>query len=235
MRRTLLILLTCLAPPVAAAEDDLAVREAIAAQFRLVDAADVVPSPVPGLYQVFMGPQVYYVSADGEHVIFGDMFEMASNANLTDPARNLARLRALEAMGEERMIVFQAEDERYEITVFTDITCGYCRRLHREIDSYLERGITVRYAFYPRAGQGSQAWLDAERVWCADDPQLALTLAKRDEPFDGDRCAGNPITEHYGLGRMIGFSGTPAIITHRGELVPGYLPADRLLAHMTRD
>jgi len=229
MRITLLISALLLSFAAAATDDDLAARQLVADQFDGLSAEEVTPSPVPGMYQVFVGPQVYYVSADGQYLFYGDLFQLSDNNNLTEAARSGARLEALETFGEDRMIIFQAPNQRHTITVFTDISCTYCRKLHREIQTYLHAGITVRYLAYPRSGPNTDDWREMEQVWCAADPQAALTAAKQDQPFDGTTCLDDTVAASYRLGRMIGFSGTPAIITDTGYLVPGYLPVAQLL------
>jgi thiol:disulfide interchange protein DsbC len=228
MRNLLLPLILTLSPA-ASADDDAAARERVAARFDSISASDVEPSPVDGLYQVFLGPQVYYVSADGEFLIHGDLFQLEDNENLTESARDAARISAIDAFGEDRMIVFRSPMERHVITVFTDVSCTYCRKLHREIDTYLQAGISVRYMPYPRSGPNTAVWREMERVWCADDRGAAMTAAKRDEDFEGEICMDDTVFASYRLGRMVGFSGTPAIISDSGTLIPGYLPVERML------
>jgi thiol:disulfide interchange protein DsbC len=228
MRRTLLALLL-LIPATVIADDDAAARERIAARFDSLSPEDVVASPVAGLYQVFLGAQVYYVSADGQFLLYGDLFQLDGNVNLTDSVRDDGRLRALEQFGEARMIVFRAPEQRHVITVFTDVTCTYCRKLHRELDTYLDAGITVRYLPYPRSGPNTDTWWEMVRVWCSPDRHAALTAAKQEEAVPGEICADNPVAASYRLGRTMGFSGTPAIITDAGTLISGYVPVERLL------
>jgi thiol:disulfide interchange protein DsbC len=230
--RYLLLTLIVVFAPAAWSDDDSDARERVAARFDSLSAQDVSPSPVEGLYQIFLGPQVYYVSADGEFLFHGDLFQLEDNVNLTEDARDLARLSAINAFGEQRMIVFRAPEERHVITVFTDVTCTYCRKLHREIDTYLDAGITVRYLPYPRSGPNTSSWREMERVWCSDDRAAALTASKLDQPVVGEICMDDVVFASYRLGQMIRFSGTPAIVTDSGSLIPGYLPVERLLPQL---
>ena len=62
--------------------------------------------------------------------------------------------------------------------MFTDIDCGFCRKLHSEMARYNEEGIRIRYLFYPRAGIGSESYKKAVSVWCADDRKAAMDKAK---------------------------------------------------------
>ena len=128
------------------------------------------------------------------------------------------------------MIVFAPEGKpSYTITVFTDIDCGYCRKLHGEMAGYNAEGIKVQYLFYPRAGEGSPSFAKAVSVWCADDRRTALTDAKAGKSIPDKTCP-NPVKEHLELGEKMGVSGTPAIVLENGEMVPGYIPPKRLAA-----
>ena len=144
-----------------------------------------------------------------------------------------ARLSTIDAVGSGNMIVFEPEEATHTITVFTDIDCGYCRKLHRQIESYNELGIRVRYMFFPRSGPETSSWFKAEQVWCADDRNTALTLAKSGAVLESEEgCGETPVAQHYELGRSIGISGTPAIIVDTGELIPGYVSPNELLKYL---
>jgi thiol:disulfide interchange protein DsbC len=137
------------------------------------------------------------------------------------------RKAALDKIGEQDMIVFKAPNSKYTVSVFTDIDCGYCRKLHSEIDQYLAQGITVRYLFFPRAGKGSESYNKAVAVWCAADKNKALTAAKKGDAFDIKSC-DNPVDKHMQLGEDFGMTGTPMIVTAKGNILPGYVPAAQL-------
>jgi thiol:disulfide interchange protein DsbC len=126
-------------------------------------------------------------------------------------------------------VIFAPDKPKHTVTVFTDIDCGYCRKLHREIDGYLKAGIRVRYLFFPRAGLGSESFNEAVSVWCAADRQQAMTDAKAGKPIEAKTCE-NPVIDHMQLGESLQISGTPAIVLESGDLVPGYVPAERLAA-----
>lgn len=218
----------------ACAEDgaENAVRARIAERFPGVTIDDVVPSPIPGLYEVMVGPMVIYSSADGRYVIKGDIYDLETDRNLTESRLALARAKALEALDDEDLIVFGDRNAKYDITVFTDVGCTYCRRMHSQIEEYNALGIRIRYAAFPRNGLASREWRIMVDVWCAPDRQQALTLAKLDKPFETKSCQEDHVTEQWQLGRMLGVSGTPAIFTSAGAMVPGYLPPQQLLKQL---
>ena len=131
---------------------------------------------------------------------------------------------------DESTIVFSPEEVKYSVSIFTDVDCTYCRRLHSQIEEYMEQGIEVRYFLYPRNGPASRAWNTMEDVWCATDRQNALTMAKLDREFPTNKCDASMVQDHYVLGRDVGLTGTPAIVLSDGQLISGYLPPAQLAA-----
>ncbi len=196
-----------------------------------VSVEDVRPSPVPGLYEVVSGMDVGYVSTDGRFYIDGDLFDIATRANLTESRRQSSRASLIKGVRDDQAIVFSPKGYKYTVNVFTDIDCGYCRTMHAEVAELNRLGVRVRYLLYPRGGPGSESWAKAEAVWCSADRGDALTRAKRGEPVKAGKCA-TPVARQYELGRELGIRGTPGIITERGDYIPGYLPAPRLVERL---
>jgi thiol:disulfide interchange protein DsbC len=205
-----------------------AIKTAFETTFPELEVTDVLPTPVEGLQMIAVGAEIFYVSADGEYLIAGDMYAMDTRKNLTDVVRNKERYKLLETLTDDNTILFAAEDAEYTVTVFTDIDCGYCRKLHREMATYNDAGISIRYAFFPRSGPDTESWAKAEAVWCADSRQEALTASKGGEPIEGEAC-DTPVAEHYELVNLLGLRGTPALFTDAGEFISGYVSADELL------
>ncbi|CAK0763659.1 thiol:disulfide interchange protein DsbC [Gammaproteobacteria bacterium] len=189
----------------------------------------ITPSPIQGIYEVVMGPTLAYFSADGHYMLVGDLVDTKTYKNLSATHRNEARLKAINAIGEENMFIFAPEKPaKHTITVFTDIDCGYCRKLHKEIKSYNDSGIKVRYLLFPRAGKDSKSYEKAVDAWCAKDRNDALTRAKNGEELERKDCP-NPIQQHMALGELVGVTGTPTMVTDSGEVLPGYVPVAPLL------
>lgn len=188
----------------------------------------VEPAPIPGWYEVQFGGQFLYLSADGRYVLQGDLMDLATATNLTEQKRDGQRQQIIAELGEDKMIIFDPPGEvKHTISVFTDIDCGYCRKMHSEMDSYLDQGFRVRYLAFPRAGVNSESYDKAVWAWCADDPQEAITRAKLGKSIPPKTC-DNPVTEEYNLGIQLGVRGTPSIVTESGQMIPGYVPAARL-------
>ena len=227
---TLLSLAIFVAPAFADLET---ARKNIVKQFPEVIAKNITASPVSGLYQVSMPPRFFYASVDARYIVDGSLIDMTTKQNVSQGARNKSVADAINAMGEESMIVFGKDTLKHTITVFTDIDCGYCRKLHNEVKKYNKLGIRVRYLAYPRAGEGSAAFKKAEAVWCAKDRTAAMTQAKNGAVVESKQCK-NPVSDQYGLGNQIGIRGTPAIVLEDGTVVPGYIPASRLSAALNQ-
>ncbi|HMK86562.1 MAG TPA: DsbC family protein [Steroidobacteraceae bacterium] len=191
---------------------------------------DLKPSPIPGLYQFTQGAEVSYLTADGKYFIDGNLYDMATRENLTEEVRSRARLVMINAVPESQMVIFSPKNPLYTITVFTDLDCQYCRKLHSEIAEINKLGIRVRYMFYPRTGPNTESWRKAEVVWCSADRNEALTRAKAGAQLDMNKtCGPTPVAREYALGESIGVRGTPAIVTENGQFINGYMPPKELL------
>lgn len=219
--------LLALTLPVANADEN-AIRQAFAKSMPEVKIDSVKASEVSGLYEVMVGSTLLYASEDGKYLLQGRLIDIQTRTDLTEQKLAKTRLSALEKIGQNKMIVFKPKIKKYTVSIFTDIDCGYCRKLHSEIDQYLAEGITIQYLFFPRAGKGSESYDKAVSVWCADDRNTALTAAKKDQKIAPKTCA-NPVDEHMQLGEDFGVKGTPMIVTEKGNIYPGYLPAKQLV------
>ena len=221
-----------------AAEDDAElskVRQRVGEMFDMINPEDVKTGPVDGWYMIQKGSIVAYVSADGRYLLQGDIIDLDSQVKLTETSRNEARQELMATLPDDQTIVFSPEEVKYTVSVFTDVECTYCRRLHSQIDEYLAHGIEVRYLLYPRSGPASRSWNTSEEVWCAADRANALTMAKLDRDFDSAACDASAIEEHYEMGRDVGLNGTPAIVLSDGTMIGGYLPPDQLKATLEQN
>jgi thiol:disulfide interchange protein DsbC len=219
----------------AASDDDkalAAVRAKIDAMFDEIGPEDVNVSPVDGWYTVHKGSIVAYVSEDGRYLLQGDMIDLDNQVNLSELARNEGRRDVMSSVTDDQAIMFSPAEVKYSITVFTDVDCTYCRKLHSQIDEYMAEGIEIRYMLYPRGGPASGSWKTSEEIWCARDRNKALTAAKQDRDFETNKCDASTITKHYMLGQKVGLTGTPAIVFEDGTLLSGYLPPAALASRL---
>ncbi len=208
------------------------VRQRVAEMFDLIDQDDINISPVDGWYTIHKGSIVAYISSDGRYLLQGDLIDLDTQINMSEAVRNDARRELMASVKDEDVILFSPADVKYSVSIFTDVECTYCRRLHSQIDEYLAHGIEVRYLMYPRNGPTSRAWSTAEEVWCSGDRNSALTAAKLDRKFASTDCDASIVQKHYDMGHDVGLSGTPAIVFDDGTLISGYLPPDQLKARL---
>jgi thiol:disulfide interchange protein DsbC len=215
------------APAAAAADPRVALLKLLPAGSKL---EDLRPSPIAGIYEFTQGAEISYLTADGKYFIDGNLYDMKSRDNLTETLRTHARVALINSVPETEMLIFSPPNPKYTITVFTDVDCAYCRKLHSEMAELNRMGIRVRYMFFPRTGPGTESWKKAEVVWCSPNRNEALTRAKAGATLDMNKvCAPTPVKREYELGENIGVRGTPAIITESGDYISGYMDPRELL------
>ncbi len=216
--------------PVARAGGDAAIRTALGKVAPGVNISGIKPSPLAGMMEVMVDGRVLYVSSDGKYLLQGALIDLGSRTNLTEASEAVARQAVLAAVPDTQKISFAPANPKYRVTVFTDIDCSFCRKMHSQISEYNRLGIAVDYLFFPRAGIGSESFQKAVNVWCAPDRKVALTMAKAGTNLPKKSCK-NFVSADYNLGNKVGVSGTPAIYAGNGVTVGGYLsPADLLKA-----
>ncbi|QFU21474.1 bifunctional protein-disulfide isomerase/oxidoreductase DsbC [Shewanella eurypsychrophilus] len=193
-----------------------------------VEVHSLSQSPIPGLYEALTDRGVLYITQDGSKLFHGSLYDLDKGMkNLTEAAMAGPRIEMMKPL-ENNMLVYKAKNEKHVVTIFTDISCGYCRKLHNQMDEYNDLGITIRYLAFPRRGVPSTNADEMEAVWCAADPLKAMTDAKSGNKVKHNKCDAK-IAEQYNLGQSFGINGTPAIVLEDGSLIPGYQPPKDLL------
>lgn len=227
----LALTLSLLAAMPVLAQDYEAVRERLTG----LTGADVNPiiaeTPINGLLQVRLGSEIVYMTEDARFLVQGRVLDLDTRVDLTDQARSELRRELIANIDEEALISYGPEDAEHELLVFTDVDCGFCRKLHQEIAEYNEAGIRIRYLAFPRAGAASQTFAKMESVWCASDPNAAMDIAKAGGEPEPATCE-SPVNDQYQLGQSVGVTGTPALVTTNGDLIPGYVPPDDLRSRL---
>lgn len=194
-------------------------------------ASGPIETPLPGLVQIEQNHAIIYVTADGRYEFEGDLIDEQTHRNLTEDARRAVRQRAVASLDAITFGATTSAGVEHVVTVFVDVDCGYCRRLHSQMAEYNARGITVRYLAWPRSGPGTASWKKAESVWCAQDRDDVLTAAMSGQPVKPATCA-NDVAAEYELGVELGVHGTPTMILPDGSLLAGYLPPSQLTAKL---
>jgi thiol:disulfide interchange protein DsbC len=218
----------------AQAESDQAIQQAIQQlSNQPVTIEAINDTPVKGIKEVIINGgqlnEIVYLSEDGEHLFNGQLMSLKTRQNLTELTENSMRKDLLEAFKKtHKSIDFLPEQMTEHITVFTDIDCGYCRKLHQEIEQYHAQGIGVSYLFFPRSGLNTASHQKAVNVWCATDQHQAMTDAKNGVAMEPLMCP-NPIETQFNLGISAGIHkvGTPAVVLADGSMT-GYMPAEAM-------
>ena len=192
----------------------------------------IEPSEIKDIFKVYYGdPQPIYITSDGNFFIFGDMYKISGDRilNITNKDLEKRRAKVLSDIPIEELISFKSKNEKYSVTIFTDVDCGYCKKLHSEMKEYNNLGITINYAAFPRSGIGTESFTKMVGAWCSSNPKKTLSALKSGEKLDLMFCDSQPVARHYVTGQKLGVKGTPAIITSSGFLIPGYKSPEELL------
>ncbi|KAF1708970.1 hypothetical protein CSC70_12340 [Pseudoxanthomonas kalamensis DSM 18571] len=228
---------TAAASPADAAAAEKNAREALKAINPELEVDYVGPAPFAGFREVVVTGQLVYVSDDGNYLMQGSVLDVANRMDAAQASVGLANYRKqlIDSIPHGERIVFAPPNPVYTISVFTDVECGYCRKLHEQIADYNKQGIAVEYLAYPRMGLGSEDHKKMIAVWCAADPKLAMTEAKAGHKLatGGKECT-NPVSKEYDIGQRVGVNGTPAIFNAEGYQVGGYLPPEQLRAALDK-
>ena len=209
------------------AQADVVLKDKLEALLPGMIVQSLEPLENTGLYEALVDGEIIYFSKDGRYVFQGDIIEIESRQNITENKRIGLKKEVLASFNEADMIIFEPEKTNHTLTVFTDIDCGYCRKLHQQMSEYNALGIKVRYMAFPRSGIDSESFDKAVNVWCADDRKQAMTDSKSGASIEVNKC-DNPIKDHFEAGRRLGVTGTPALFLESGQLLPGYIPPMRL-------
>lgn len=228
---SLACVLTFLAITPLQASDELdAVRAKMQTNLADIPIDHLGTTPVPGVFEVISEGEVYYVDSTVSFLFDGSMVDLKGRKNLTQLSMTAQNLRYIDAIGEQNMLIYNStdKDSTRRISVFTDLDCPYCARLHNELEVLTDAGVTVRYLLFPRAGLNTPAHKKLENVWCASDQNAELTAAKKGAATSTATC-DNPVEQHFALGRQLGLTATPMIFIDDGQRINGYLDAQTLL------
>lgn len=206
------------------------IRAKVKAVLPDIEITSIKALPVPGLYVVNASNyESVMASSDGRYLIQGELLEIKGNRIVSVEDQSLVedRKQGLAAVKTADMIVFPATGKKKgAVYIFTDVDCGYCRKLHKEMPEINKLGIEVRYLAFPRSGPGTPLAAGMNNVWCAPDRLQALTDAKagKKAPVAAASCK-SPVDAQYALGVKLGVRGTPAIFSEEGLQLGGYVPA----------
>ena len=198
----------------------------------VIDA--IRPAPIPGLWELVSGGDVAYFTADGVYMIQGTMFNVQDRRNISEDALTDQRVKSMNTISKDGLIVYPAKGKsKHTITVFTDPSCPFCKRLHAEIPNLNELGITVQYAAYARSGNGTLTSRQLQEVMCSSDQRQAMDgfMEAPNKNATGADCkAAQELAQVSKVANQVGLKGTPHIVSDSGKAFSGYMPAKDLLA-----
>ncbi|RXK32814.1 bifunctional protein-disulfide isomerase/oxidoreductase DsbC [Arsenophonus endosymbiont of Bemisia tabaci Asia II 3] len=205
--------------------DDVAIKRTLNKMG--IETENIHPSPIVDLSTVITSQGLVYVTEDGKYLLEGPIYDLSGQMPVH--ATNQILAKKIEAMSDQ-MIIFKAPEEKYVFTVFTDVTCGYCKKFHQDIAEYNKKGITIRYLAFPRNGLHHESAKTMTSIWCSADRQKALTDAFKGETISPiEKCKTVDIAAQFNIGHMLGINGTPAMVLDDGTVIPGYMTADDLV------
>ena len=234
MQKLLILFIFIFTLSISASEDNI--RESL--KNILPDGAiieSIEATPIEDMYAVYYGDlQPIYVTKDGSFFIYGDIYKINSNSisNITDESIAERRKIILKDIPANELISFKSKNEQFSVIVFTDVDCGYCRKLHNQINEYNKLGISINYAAYPRSGLGTSAFTKMVGAWCSDDPKGSISKLKNNKNLDLSFCDSQPVSKQYVIGQKLGVNGTPAIFSMDGDMFPGYIKPKELLLRL---
>lgn len=210
--------------------DDVAIKRTLNKMG--IETENIHPSPIVGLSTVITSQGLVYVTEDGKYLLEGPIYDLSGPMPVNVTNQILAK--KIEAMSDQ-MIIFKAPEEKYVVTVFTDVTCGYCKKFHQDIAEYNKKGITIRYLAFPRNGLHHESAKTMTSIWCSADRQKALTDAFKGETISPiEKCKTVDIAAQFNIGHMLGINGTPAMVLEDGTVIPGYMTADDLVKRLEK-
>lgn len=215
----------------AVSANEATIRDAVKLINPKAEVKSITDFGLTGVKQVVADTSVVYISDDGRFVFSGLMLDMVAKRNLSEEAQSVSRQALLSTIPKNAFISYEPKEVKHRITVFTDVSCGYCQMLHKNMQSYLDKGIAVDYVPFPRGGLESPVFATMQSAWCAKDQKKTLDAAYTGATPPAAKCA-DPVAAMYQLGDKLGVEGTPAIYDQYGNHMGGYVPADQLLQQL---
>lgn len=196
-----------------------------------VQVDSITNSEIDGLLQVNSGSEVFYISKDSNYLVYGELIDLnkpKESWHVTENHRKIGRLKLIGSIDKKSMIIFSPKNKKATVTVFTDIDCSFCRRMQKDMGKLNDLGIEIRYIAFPRTGPKSESYKKAVNVWCSEDKNKSMSLAKQGGAVAEASCS-NPVNDHFRLGIKMGITGTPTLIFEDGTMLASYLPPEKLL------
>ena len=193
---------------------------------------EIRPTPWPGVFEVPMGANLAYVDASGQYFLFGHLYDMKAQRDLTAERKDtLARIDFSALPLADAIKDVRGRGSR-ALAIFSDPDCPHCRRLEAELKGLSD--VTIHTFLMPIASLHPQARAKAIAVWCAKDRLGAWqALMTRDQVPPSADCA-HPVDRNVALAERLGVTGTPTLVAADGRVLPGAARAEQINAWLSR-
>lgn len=194
----------------------------------------ITESDNKGSYFVVLsdGSNTYYTKGS-DNMVVGDIFNIKTKKNVSESLKGGYNLKVLEAFEDSEKIFYLSDKENADmVTIYTDPTCGFCRKIHENIEKYNELGISIAYIPFPRGDEGTRPYEELKQVWCSNDRKESLNLAKHDKANQiksniQNDCVAT-VRKGVETGHKLQVRGTPSIYTENGYNIPGFVEPEKL-------
>ena len=211
----------------AASADEAAIRKNLSARlpdFSRID--EVSATPMPGLYEIRIGMDVFYTDADGNWLIEGALVDTRTRKNLTEERVNKLTAIAFKDLPLQNAFTLVRGNGKRQLAVFEDPNCGYCKHFEKDMQKISD--ITVHMFLVPILGQDST--VKSHQIWCAKDRAkvwqdwMLLGVA----PMGSADCDVSALQANLDFARKYRINGTPTLVFPDGRRIPGALPSERV-------
>lgn len=194
---------------------------------------DAKESGLPGIYEIYMGRNIAYTDRDGRFFIFGHLFDMVAQRDITAERQEAANRLNFDSLPLGDAIKTVRGNGSRIVAVFSDPDCPYCRKLEQELGKV--KDITVYTFLMPLEQLHPQAKNKAVAVWCSKDRSAAWQKVTTQDTkgiikaaADSKGACENPIDRNLALAASLGINGTPTLIASDGRMKAGALPAEEI-------
>jgi thiol:disulfide interchange protein DsbC len=211
-----------------AAADEAAIRKNLAERLPTFPKIDEISkTPIPGLYEVRIGTDLFYADENGNHVIQGSIIDTRTKTDLTQA--RIDKLTAIDFASlplKNAVLIKQGTGAR-KLVVFGDPNCGYCKRLEKDLLAL--KDVSIYTFLYPILGPDSTT--KSKDIWCAKDPAKAWRAWMVDGQAPSrsiGNCDTSALDANMEMGRKYKVQGTPALVFEDGSRAPGAVPASQI-------
>ncbi len=228
MARVVACCVASLIAPVSVLAQEAVIRENLAKRMPDLPKIDEVrTAPIPGLYEVRIGTDIFYTDEQGNHLIQGSIIDTRTRTDLT--RARIDKLTAVDfaALPLKDAVVWKQGTGARKLAVFADPNCGYCKSFEKDVVNV--RDVTVSTFLYPILGGDSPQ--KSRDIWCAKDPAnvwRAWTIEGKSPPLHMGQCDDSALQRVMVLGRKHRITGTPTLVFENGTRIPGALPASQI-------